>query len=1371
MRKLLLFLLLAVSLPLAAQTPYLIKDINTTSSNNTKSSLPSEFTEFGGRIFFVATTDAAGTEIWSSDGSSSGTSMISDIIPGAGSSTPSLLQAVNGVLLFDARDVNHGIELWTTDGTAAGTRLLTDINPGPTSSQPGPRILYKNRLLFAADDGTNGRELWSTDGTAAGTRMIKDISPGSGSSNPGYFVILGDNVYFLAANGLWKTDGTDAGTVKVASVSGRNLAVSGSKLFFEGFTSATSWELWVSDGSDSGTHMVTEILSGAKGALDSSYYFLGLTPFHDGVLFPADDGVHGREMWFSDGTAAGTRLVRDLTPGAVGTWDSSYAYITAFGNHAYFVASDQDHGREVWVTDGTDAGTSLFADLIPGPASSYPYSFVVSAGKLYFLGASASVGSLLWVTDGTVSGAQAVSTSLGVTSPFGASTLLWPAGGKVYFAGTSLLTGGEPWVSDGTGAGTHLIANLLADRTPSSDPHTLTAAGNLLFFIATEGLPSTSSDVGGTWLWRTDGTDAGTVKVLDNSRSIYEVTPTGGPLVFIRVQGDNRFLLLMSDGTAAGTKSADDFQRRFGNFQFSALFPFGDKLFAAAGDSFETSLWITTPTPEGTALSLGPHIPAGMIDFAGKYAFYAEGPRSYYSYGLWLTDGTPAGTYAVVPDLGDTNERPSPLVIASGTLFFLKTLRDGKLTLWKSDGTADGTEPVKEFAATTTFQTEFKAAGRNVFIVTDGSLWSSDGTAAGTIELTKVTFIPSNERDDLRAAGNRIVYVNNPSSGTYELWGSDGTKAGTKLLKSLGPYYTALTSIDGVVYFAGVDDAHGNEIWTTDGTVEGTKLLIDLNPGPASSGPSQFTKVGDRIYFTAYTDATGGELWALPLTTPTLSIAGTHGAEGDAATAVMHFNVSLTPAAKQAVTVDYATSDGTAKAGSDYDAVSGTITFAPGETSKTIDVRIRGDVTPENNETFLVTLRNASGAVIANPEAFGIIDDDDQIADVSAVSRFEDSGFGISGVASISNAGPRAATDIHVNVAITPALSIPVSSACFNCSISQLNTGSSVSTIPNIFDSSQQAYVSATASARQRDPQSANNTAAWTENGAKSMGMNAPYLTPGGTATVTTRLNTPNPAITSSDPSVVSVPGSVTNVSSTLATFVVTALKPGTSTISVQGNSYPLLVTVVATGTQPRWPGGVTIGTDFTALTLDKPLTVTVTPSGTAPFTSAKATGTVVVTVGSTELARTTVSSTSTVTFPVYLRALQANAYAITYSGDSNFLPQTVNGSVFLYPGQVTITGGLERTPGTAGTYTLTVHAAGSPAVAPTGTLSILNGAVELTKVTLVPSSGGISTAHATLTNLSSSPTLTINYLGDALYQSGSQQVRVVESRQRSARH
>jgi ELWxxDGT repeat protein len=152
-------LLTSVSFSLFAQSPYLVKDINTTSTLQPKSSSPAWFTALGNKVVFAATTAAAGTELWSTNGTAAGTSMIADIVSGTVSSSPNTLSVVNGVLLFPARDVNHGIELWTSDGTAAGTHLLLDINPGPSSAGPGGLVVYGNRLYFSADDGTNGREL------------------------------------------------------------------------------------------------------------------------------------------------------------------------------------------------------------------------------------------------------------------------------------------------------------------------------------------------------------------------------------------------------------------------------------------------------------------------------------------------------------------------------------------------------------------------------------------------------------------------------------------------------------------------------------------------------------------------------------------------------------------------------------------------------------------------------------------------------------------------------------------------------------------------------------------------------------------------------------------------------------------------------------------------------------------------------------------------------------------------------------------------------------------------------------------------------------------------------------------------------------
>ncbi|HEV2720664.1 MAG TPA: ELWxxDGT repeat protein, partial [Thermoanaerobaculia bacterium] len=438
----LLWLSLFLSISVSAQTPYLVKDINTTNANlnaGLKSSSPAEFAALGDKIFFVATTDAAGTELWSTDGTSGGTKLVADIVAGSGSSSPSLLRAVNGVLLFNARDVNHGIELWTSDGTAAGTHLLSDISPGPTSSQPGARIVYKNKMLFSADDGTNGRELWVSDGTAAGTKMLADLNPGSASSFPAYFVQFGGSVYFCATGGLWKTDGTAAGTVNVSSTPGRFLTVAGSRLFFEGFTPETGWELWTSDGTSAGTHMVTEIDPGTKGAFDSGYEVLGLTAAGDRVFFLANDGVHGREMWVSDGTAAGTSMVRDFLPGAKGMWDTSNAFLTAFNGRAYFVATDADHGSELWVTDGTDAGTHVFVDLAPGPASSYPFNLTAVDGKLMFTAVIDSLSNqLIWISDGTPEGTRRLDAADALGSNYGNTILspaFWPIGGKVYFGG------------------------------------------------------------------------------------------------------------------------------------------------------------------------------------------------------------------------------------------------------------------------------------------------------------------------------------------------------------------------------------------------------------------------------------------------------------------------------------------------------------------------------------------------------------------------------------------------------------------------------------------------------------------------------------------------------------------------------------------------------------------------------------------------------------------------------------------------------------------------------------------------------------------------------------------------------------------------
>jgi ELWxxDGT repeat protein len=309
-----------------------------------------------------------GREPWVSDGTPGGTRLLYDIntqpeyppFPGdgpiPGSSDPAQFAPLGGSVLFTADDGLIGREPWITDGTAAGTRLLLDINPlsggpdgypYPLSSNPSPFVKLRARTFFAADDGVAGRELWSTDGTTAGTVRARDLLPGPAGSNPRDLVKVRTNLFFLADAGasdaLWTV--APAGTVKRVSLLGNDrrassLVAAGNRLFFVVDSPATGPELWTSDGTRPGTRLVREIRPGALGS-----YPQELTAVDGLLLFAADDGAHGLEPWVTDGTAAGTRLLADLAPG-VGA--SGPANFTVAGDLVGFDADDGVHGREMW---------------------------------------------------------------------------------------------------------------------------------------------------------------------------------------------------------------------------------------------------------------------------------------------------------------------------------------------------------------------------------------------------------------------------------------------------------------------------------------------------------------------------------------------------------------------------------------------------------------------------------------------------------------------------------------------------------------------------------------------------------------------------------------------------------------------------------------------------------------------------------------------------------------------------------------------------------------------------------------------------------------------------------------------------------------
>jgi len=138
------------------------------------------------------------------------------------------------------------------------------------------------------------------------------------------------------------------------------------------------------------------------------------------------------------------------------------------------------------------------------------------------------------------------------------------------------------------------------------------------------------------------------------------------------------------------------------------------------------------------------------------------------------------------------------------------------------------------------------------------------------------------------------------------------------------------------------------------------------NPGNVGEGPQNYLLNGSPIC--------NGHM-------SSVSIDDVSVTEGDAETVMMDFTVSLDRPAEETVTVDYATSDNTATSGTDFEAASGMLTFAPGVTSQTVSIAVLGDTIYEGNETFLVGLANVAGALIADGQGVGTILDNDQSSD------------------------------------------------------------------------------------------------------------------------------------------------------------------------------------------------------------------------------------------------------------------------------------------------------------------------------------------------------------------------------------------------------
>ncbi len=428
--RLFFILYLSVGLVMASygQDIVEVKEINNAPNGN---AFPGNFVIAGNKLFFIAIDEINYSKLWVTEGTEATTQLLGPMSGVIG--TISGLVSYNGKVYFCYNDNITGLELWVSDGTVAGTKLFKDLHPGNVSSFPRAFTVANNKLFFMAETAPGITDLYVSDGTVAGTAIVKprvDIFNGLTA-----FAIFNSEIYFISDDGtgtgygLWKSNGMPGAAVLVKTgmipgVTGCNYVVLNNRLYFSGFDYTHGSELWVTDGSEPGTYMVVNLGADGGGSLGSGSPTspTGMVVYNGKIYFAGKDDAHGVELWVTDGSAAGTHMVKDIYPGTSG---SEPHQITVFNGSLYMICA---FTQELYKSDGTEAGTELVKGV------NYDSRFgTVWNGKIYMVNGYDNV---IWESDGTPAGTGPIKVQNTNDPVRGGGDPFTEYNGELYFSGS-----------------------------------------------------------------------------------------------------------------------------------------------------------------------------------------------------------------------------------------------------------------------------------------------------------------------------------------------------------------------------------------------------------------------------------------------------------------------------------------------------------------------------------------------------------------------------------------------------------------------------------------------------------------------------------------------------------------------------------------------------------------------------------------------------------------------------------------------------------------------------------------------------------------------------------------------------------------------
>ena len=482
--------------------------------------------------------------------------------------------------------------------------------------------------------------------------------------------------------------------------------MSRSLAFYDSSAAATGAELYATDGTAAGTFLVQDIYPGPGNGDPNGITALAA----GGIIFAAADGpAAGKQLFVSDGTANGTVelsggfiLVARPQLGISQAINSSLADFTPFGPGALFAGATSQAGVQLWYTDGTFAGTAPVQSFGPNAAVVLNGITSLGSGRAVFDLGNGATQPGLWGTDGTAGGTVLLSSQAAAATAIGNGLALTVLDSGF---GNFSTRAGTLGVTDGTQAGTRTLQTFTASYAyPPVSSVTPIGNGRALFSVTS----------GNGSVWESDGTAAGTFALLQdpnaretdfNGFDASAFTPLGnGRTVFAASDGTARTAVYATDGTVAGTVLLADTAPAMRNSAISRFVPFGANkaLFAVQdGMTGAATIWSTDGTAAGTvAVQAIPAVPntGGTVYPLGGIAALPNG-RAVFDVDagaagvqVFSTDGTAAGTSVVATLPAKANIPPSGFtVLPNGKAIFSITLPTGYGASYATDGTAAGT--------------------------------------------------------------------------------------------------------------------------------------------------------------------------------------------------------------------------------------------------------------------------------------------------------------------------------------------------------------------------------------------------------------------------------------------------------------------------------------------------------------------------------------------------------------------------------------------------------------------------------------------------------------------------------------------------------